>query len=91
MTYMVIQELLKNGSNTLLMVTPADLKEFALSVANELSKNTTFEEKKFTPKEFAARYGVSVGTLWRWCNAGILKKTVVGGKVFYRDSDLKKI
>jgi len=28
--------------------------------------------------------------LWRWCQAGILKKTVIGGKVYYKDSDLKE-
>ena len=85
---MAIQDIIKNGSSTILMVTPADLKEFALSVVTEFSKNTTLEEKKYTPREFAARHGVSLGTLWRWCNAGILKKHVIGNKVYYRDSDL---
>lgn len=87
---MAIRELIQNDARTLLLVSPTDLQEFALSVVNEYSKLTTLEEKKYTPKEFAKRHNVSEATLWRWCKAGILKRTIYGGKVYYRDSDLKE-
>ena len=86
---MAIRELIQNDAKTLLLVSPTDLQEFALSVVNEYSK-LTLEEKKYTPKEFAKRHNVSEATLWRWCKAGILKRTIYGGKVYYRDSDLKE-
>ena len=86
---MAINDLLRNdGSGTLLLVTPTDLKEFALTVIDEFKNQCPQDEKLYTPTEFAARYGVRKETLWRWCQAGILKKTVIGGKVYYKDSDL---
>lgn len=85
---MAIRELLKESRGTLLLVTPTDLKEFALSVIDEYKAKRPDDEKRYTPAEFAERYGVRKETLWRWCQAGILKKTVIGGKVYYKDSDL---
>lgn len=83
--------MLSNGnSNTLLVVTPIMLQEFGHSlIAEATEKLRTQKEQIFTPKEFAERHRVDVSTLWRWCKAGILKKTVVGSKVYYRDCDLK--
>ena len=88
---MAIRELLgESREAALLLVTPTDLKEFALTVIDEYKAQIPQDEKKYTPKEFAARHGVRPETLWRWCQAGILKKTVIGGKVYYKDSDLKE-
>ena len=78
------------GGSTLLVVTPQDLREFAEHLMMEASaKLTKTEEPTYTPKEFAARHHCDVSTLWRWVQNGLLTKTLVGGKVFYRDSDLK--
>lgn len=72
------------------MVSPADLKEFALTVANEVLKGKAEADKLHTPEDFAKLHGVDVSTLWRWRKAGILKATQIGGRVFYKESDLKK-
>lgn len=83
-----IQELL-NGQ-TILMVTPGDLKEFALAVADEVSNSKLEDQRLFTPEEFAKRHSVNVSTLWRWRKAGVLKATQIGGSVFYKECDLRK-
>ena len=87
---MNIKELLSINPNVQLVVSAADLKEFALSLIEEAK---IIEEEKpepmFTPKEFAARHGVDKSTLWRWCKAGVLTPLHIGGKTFYRDSCLK--
>ncbi len=88
---MAIKEIIQSGANTLLLVTPADLKEFALSVVNEYTQASRMEERKYTRKEFAERKGVTLSTLWRWEKQGLLKGTRVGQKVYYRDSDLKEL
>lgn len=87
---MAIRELITSGnSNTLLMLTPAMLQEFAATLIQEASaKLQKQEEPTYTPAEFAARHRVDKSTLWRWNRDGLLKKTVIGGKIFYRDSDL---
>ena len=72
----------------MLLVTPLQLKEFALDVVDEVSKVT--EEPKYTPAEFAKRKGVNKSTLYRWRKAKLLKPYYVGGSIFYRDSDLKE-
>lgn len=82
--------MMSNGHNVQLVVSVADLKEFALSLIEDAKCISTGEdERKYTPKEFAERHGVDRSTLWRWCKAGILTPIHIGGKTFYRDSDLK--
>ena len=88
---MAIKDIIQSGANTLLLVTPADLKEFALSVVNEFTQAQPREEKRYTRREFAERKGVTLSTLWRWEKQGLLKGIRVGQKVYYRDSDLKEI
>ena len=89
---MAIQELITSGSsNTILMLTPAMLQEFAATLISEASERLRKEEERtYTPAEFAERHRVDKSTLWRWNRDGLLKKTIIGGKVFYRDSDLTK-
>lgn len=87
---MAIKDMIQSGANTLLIVTPADLKEFAMSVVSEfVNAAPQTEEKQYSRKEFANRKGVTIETLWRWEKKGLLKGTRVGQKVYYRDSDLK--
>lgn len=90
-TVMNINDLTKKNPEALLIVSAADLKEFALSVFDERMKAREDEEKLYTPKEFALRWQTSITSLNRWCANGLLHKTIVGGKVFYKDSDLKKV
>lgn len=72
----------------MLVVTPMELREFAVSVVEEMGR--VQEEAKYTATEFAARHSVNKSTLYRWRKAGILKALVIGGKTYYRDSDLAK-
>ena len=72
------------------MVTVADLFEFGKGIIEEYKKASLdmADERYYTREEFAERKGVSLGTLWRWEKAGILKGTRRGSRVFYRDADL---
>lgn len=85
---MRIADLTNEGAATMLMVTPLQLKEFAMSVVAEVRQQQLEEEPRYTPAEFARRKGVDRSTLYRWVKAGILTPHRVGGKVYYRDSDL---
>ena len=71
------------------MVTALDLYEFGKSLIEDFKQSCQQDNGRYyTSKEFAERKGVSLGTLWRWEKAGILKGTRRGSRVFYRDSDL---
>ena len=85
---MNISELI-NGQ-TLFVVTPAELKEFALTVVAEANKQTAETNRLYTATEFARLHGVDVSTLWRWRKAGILKATKIGGNLYYKEQDLRK-
>ena len=88
---MAIEELIKDRSNTLFIATYADLRDAMYSVLTEIEEQKkTGYEKLYTPTEFAERHNISKPTLHRWVKAGILKQTKYGGKVFYKDSDLKE-
>ena len=89
-----IEDLLSVSPNMQLVITAADLKEFALSVANEVRNsddNSKEDETLYSPEEFANKHHVCKSTLWRWRQAGILTQTRIGGKVYYRESNLKLV
>lgn len=78
-----------NG-HTLFVVSPQELKEFALAVVAEANKQTAEANRLYTATEFARLHGVDVSTLWRWRKAGILKATKIGGNLYYSEKDLRK-
>lgn len=41
--------------------------------------------------ETVEKYGISKPTLWRWSKAVYLPKIKLGGKCFYRESDIIKL
>lgn len=87
---MSIKELIETNPNIQIVVSLADLKEFALSLMSETQcTDVQQSEPMYTPVEFAKRHKVDRSTLWRWCKVGILKPIHIGGKTYYKDSDLQ--
>lgn len=87
---MSIKELIEINPNIQIVVSLADLKEFALSLMSETRcTDDQQSEPMYTPAEFAKRHKVDRSTLWRWCKAGILEPIHIGGKTYYKDSDLQ--
>lgn len=91
---MSIKELLDSGQNVIIAVTPADLKEFAMTVAEELKSAGESSEPpdvRLTLKDAAAMLGVTTSTLWRWRKTGYLVPDgYIGHKPYYIESQLKK-
>ena len=90
--YVRIEDVLSLSPNMQLVITAADLMEFAMSIANEVKNeigNNKGDDTLYSPTEFANKLHVDKSTLWRWRKAGILTQTKVGGRVYYRESDLK--
>lgn len=92
---MNIQQLLESGANVTVSVTPADLKEFALSLINaaqEMGKQQKKEEERYlTTRETAKKLNVSGNTLWRWKRSKYLVPVKVGGTPYYKMSDIEKL
>ena len=91
---MSIAEALSMNPNTLLVISAADLKEFALELMDEFVNSSKFEnntEKYLTTAETMKMLNVSEPTLWRWSKTGYLPKVKLGRKCFYRESDIVKL
>ena len=91
---MSIAEVLNTSPNTMLVISAADLKEFALELMDECansSKSRNKSDKYLTIAETVEKYGISKPTLWRWSKDGYLPKVKLGGKCFYRESDITKL
>lgn len=92
---MNIQELLSSGQNVTIAVTPADLREFALTVAEEVKASWSAkdrQDKRLTAKEAAAQLGVTVNSLYRWNKNGYLSPAGhIGQKPYYLQSQIDEI
>ena len=88
---MNIKQIIDTNPNIQLVISAADLKEFALELLEEREKSSTQSEKYLTLAETAKKYGISKPTLWRWSKIVYLPKVKLGGKSFYRESDIIKL
>ena len=88
---MSIKQIIDSNPNIQLVISAADLKEFALELLAEREKFSTKSDKYLTIPETAEKYGVSQSTLYRWSKIGYLPKVKLGGKSFYRESDIIKL
>ncbi|MFQ7266182.1 MAG: MerR family transcriptional regulator [Paraprevotella clara] len=92
---MNIQELISSGQNVTISVTPADLKEFALTVAEEVKALLAKEDKpdkRLTAKDAAQQLGVTLSTLWRWNKVSYLSPAGrIGKKPYYLQSQIDAI
>ena len=88
---MSIKEIINTNPNIQLVISAADLKEFALELLAVREKSSAKSDKYLTIPETAEKYGVSQSTLWRWSRLGYLPKVKLGGKSFYRESDIIKL
>lgn len=91
---MNIQNLLDSGANVSVVVSVADLKEFAMTIINETLELRMKEFKKETylsPDEVAEKLGVSTNTLWRWNRDKYLMPIKMGRKSRYKLSDVEKL
>lgn len=91
---MNIKTLLDSGANISITITPADLKEFALTIIQEsikMGNEQKTPESYLTQKETAEKLKVSENTLWRWKRTGYLMPIKIGNSVYYRASDIEKL
>ncbi len=93
---MDIKELLKQNENVQLVVSAADLKEFALSLiedarAMETPQRPAKGDEFLTSEEVMRIVRVKKVTLWRWAKEKYLVPVKVGKSNLYRKSDVQRI
>ena len=81
-------------TNTLLLVTTEDLREFAFELLNEYRVQLDEQQRgeQLVPKsEAMTELKVSEVTLWRWEQSGYLKPHKIGSRVFYSRADIDAV
>ena len=81
---------------TIIQVNQDDLRtvlgEIVFGIINENREERKQNDSELlTPKNVRERLSVSSSTLWRWEKEKYLTPVRVGGKVFYRSSDIQTI
>ena len=80
------------GGNTLLMVSASDLKEFAMSLIDEVRNQAMEREKKdifLTESEVCEKLNVTHTTLWRWNKKGYLRSHKMGRRTLWKQSEIE--
>ncbi len=92
---MNIAHILESGaSNISLTVTPADLREFAVTIFEQCREEYASKaqpETYHTRKETLSLLNVCDATLWRWKENGYLVPVKVGCRSLYKHSDIQRI
>ncbi len=92
---MNIAQILSAGAHNIsLTVTPADLKEFAVTIFEQCRAEyapKSQPEIYHSKREAMSLLGVSDATLWRWNRDGYLCPSKVGMRVRYKHRDIQRI
>ena len=76
-----------------IVVSAGDLEEVFRTILLEVIREKEESEKEvnLSKKAVRERLGVDDSTLWRWDKVGYLKAYHRGRKVFYHESDVKRL
>ena len=82
-----------NESNISISILVSDLLLFGERIAEVTAKSVLerHEEKMYTRDEVAEKFKVSDTTLWRWQNQGLITRKKIGNRVYYPETEIKKL
>ena len=93
-----LKTIIQENPNLILQVTAGDLNEFLDDLIMEMRSIALSEaqavkhgDRLLTIDEAAKALSVSKMTLYRWHQAGILRKVEIGGKRRYRRTDVERL
>lgn len=90
---MNIEDLIKENPGISLTIKSIDLMEFGESIADRTIKTflQKHNEKIFSRKDVVQKFGICEATLWRWTRLGLIESKKIGNRVFYPESEIKKL
>ncbi len=96
---MAIKDIFESYGNVQIVVSAADLKEFALSLIEDVKAMSSSEKPEQLPRsdefltseEVMRIVKVKKVTLWRWAKEKYLVPVKVGKSNLYRKSDVQRI
>ncbi len=90
---MDLQNLIKENPTINVTISGADLLNFAEALARTTADLTLAgrEEKIYTREQICRKFNISLGTLWRWDNLGLVTGKKIGRRVFYNEADVENL
>lgn len=92
-----LQKIVDAGeSQTLLLVSAADLREFAIAVVQEAKEKMQKQQEPdndelLTTRQACETFKISTATLWRWVKAGLLHARKAGVKNLFSKAEIEKV
>ena len=90
---MTIENLIKENPGINLTVNAGELLAFGENIATHtakiiLQKN---DEKVFSRNDVIEKFKICSATLWRWDKMGLIESKKIGNRVFYSESEIKRL
>lgn len=90
---MTIENLIKENPGINLTVNASDLLVFAQNIANQTAKTILekHDEKVYSRQQVIEKFGICSATLWRWEKLNLIESKKIGNRVFYPESEIKRL
>jgi hypothetical protein len=90
---MYLIELIKENPGINLTIKAGELMEFGQQIA-DLTVRTFLQkhdEKVYSRQQVTEKFGICSTTLWRWDKMGLIESKKIGNRVFYPESEIKRL
>jgi predicted DNA-binding transcriptional regulator AlpA len=89
----MLDQLIKEYPDLSVTIKALHLKEFGENIADKAVKSyiEKKDEKVYSRKEVIEKFGICEATLWRWAKIGLIEQKKIGNRVFYPESEIKRL
>ena len=90
---MKIEQLIEENPTINITINASDLLEFGNTIASNTAREIieSREDKLYTREEAIEIFNVSAATIWRWVKVGIIKSKRVGKRVYFPESEIRRL
>lgn len=90
---MELDILIKHFPDVSISIKGKEWQEFADYTASKAIEKflQKHDEKVFNRKEVVEKFGICETTLWRWDKMGLIESKKIGNRVFYPESEIKRL
>lgn len=90
---MQLDEMIRSNPDINLTIQAGELAAFGQNIADQAVK--TFienkDEKVYTRAEVLEKFKICPATLWRWEKISLIKGKKIGNRVYYLESEIKRL
>lgn len=90
---MYLEKLIKEHPDLNITIKAGELKEFGqILVDNAIEKFIQKkDERLYSAKEIEEKLNICSATRWRWDKMGLIRSKKIGNRVFYPESEIKRL